>query len=226
MRYVLASILGSLLMAATLAAQSAGIDPWTSLEMASVSEMGHKTNGPEGPPLATFEKDDDPTVAAHPVPLHEPSREVAKIADQAERLAKKKQTDAAIAKYREAVALDPLYFQAWNNLALQLKAAGKNDEAEQILRRLLKTNPEHVVVFANLASLLSGEKRYGDAEEVARLAVKKHGYSFCANYILGTALVNEGKFNEEAKTKLEYAELKYPEAKKLLHSWPEPATHN
>ena len=29
-------------------------------------------------------------------------------------------------------------------------------------------NPEHVVVFANLASLLSGEKRYGDAEEVAR----------------------------------------------------------
>jgi tetratricopeptide (TPR) repeat protein len=227
MRTVLAPISIVVLLASGAAAQSgAGIDPWTAREMAAVSEMGHTHNGPEGPPLLTFEKDDDPTVNPHPVPLHEPSRAVAKLADQAEHLARKKQRDEAIAKYREVLALDPQYFQAWNNLALQLKAAGKTDEAEQILRRLMQSNPEHVVVFANLGSLLTGEKRYADAETVARLAMKQHSYSFAANYLLGTALVNEGKFTDEAKTKLQYAELKYPEAKKLLEHWPAAAVHN
>ena len=150
----------------------------------------------------------------------------AKEADEAEHLAKKKRHQEAIARYRDAVAIDPLYFQAWNNLGLELKGVGKMDEAEQVMRRLVQSNPEHVLVFVNLTSLLSDEKRYPDAEAVARQGVKLHGYSFTANFVLGTLLVNQSKFSDDAKTKLQYAEVKYPEAKKLLEHWPDKAVTN
>jgi predicted Zn-dependent protease len=84
----------------------------------------------------------------------------------------------------------------------------------------MQSNPEHVLVFANLTSVLSDQKRYADAEAVARQGVKLHSYSFTANYVLGSLLVNENKFSDEAKTKLQYAEVRYPEAKKLLEQWP------
>jgi tetratricopeptide (TPR) repeat protein len=221
MRYVLALISGSLLLAPLLPAQSsAGIDVWKTKELLGVTEMGRSTLGTEGPDMLTFEKNDDPTVAPHPVPLHEPLRAALKAADQAEHLAKKKRHEEAIARYRDAVAIDPLYFQAWNNLGLELRAVGKTDEAEQVFRRLMQSNPEHVLVFANLTSVLSDQKRYADAEAVARQGVKLHSYSFTANYVLGSLLVNENKFSDEAKTKLQYAEVRYPEAKKLLEQWP------
>jgi tetratricopeptide (TPR) repeat protein len=226
MRYVLALISGSLLLAQALYAQNAGIDIWKTKELLGVTEMGRSTVGPLGPSMLTFEKEDDPTVAPHPVPLHEPLRAARKEADEAEHLAKKKRHQEAIARYRDAVAIDPLYFQAWNNLGLELKGVGKMDEAEQVMRRLVQSNPEHVLVFVNLTSLLSDEKRYPDAEAVARQGVKLHGYSFTANFVLGTLLVNQSKFSDEAKTKLQYAEVKYPEAKKLLEHWPDKAVTN
>lgn len=216
----LLSVLVLLSLAPALVAQSAGIDVWTTKEMIGASEMGRSQLGTVGPSMAAFERDDDPTVAAHQAPLHEPIRQAYKEANEAEHLAKKKRHDEAIARYRDAVAVDPLYFQAWSNLALELKAVGKNDEAEQILRRLMQSNPEHVLVYANLVGILSGEKRYADAEVIAHQALKQHNYSFLANFVLGSLLVNEGKFGDEAKTKLEYAQARYPEAKKLLENWP------
>jgi tetratricopeptide (TPR) repeat protein len=214
---------GALLAAAlpaALTAQDRGTPTSQTRSMTAVDEMGRSGLGPTG-----FEEADDPTIAKHPVTPHEPLRAARKAAEKAEHLAKKKQHDEAIAGYREAVALDPLYFEAWNNLALELQAAGKSDEAEQVFRRLMQSNPEHVLVFTNLATLLSGQKRYADAETVARAAMKLHGYSFKANLVLGTVLVSEGRWSDEAKTKLEYAQVKYPEAKTLLKTWPEGAAH-
>jgi len=193
----------------------------------AVSEMGHEAIKPESLPRSvTFEEGDDPTVVAHPVPLHEPLRAARKAAENAEHLAKKKRHDEAVSKYREAVTIDPLYFQAWNNLALELSAAGKADEAERVMRRLLQSNPEHVLVFTNLAMLLIGQHRYAEAEAVARQAMKLHKYSFKANLVLGTVLIDEGKWSGEAKIKLEYAQVKYPEAKTVLDRWPNHAARN
>lgn len=214
-----ALLAASLLPVCPLSAQ--GISPWQTEALTAASQMGHSIIKPEGPSrLLTFEEADDPTVAANPVSPHEPLRAARKAAEKAERLAKKKRLLEAIAKYRAAVALDPLYFQAWNNLALELSAAGQTTEAERILRRLTQTNPEHVVAFTNLAAILSGQHRYAEAEDAARQAMKLHSYSFSANFILGTVLINEGKWSGEAKTKLEFAQVKYPQAKHLLEHWP------
>ena len=225
MRGILQVILAGLATGLPLPGQNPGMTTEQTRALTSALEMGHSTIKPDGLTRSlSFEEGDDPTVIAHPVPQHEPLPAARKIAEQAEHLAHKKphkkQTEEAIAKYRQAVALDPLYFQAWNNLALELNADGKPDEAEQVLRRLMQSSAEHVVVFTNLAAVLSGQKRYADAETVARQAMKLHGYSFSANYVLGTVLVNEGRWTEEARTKLQYAQLKYPEAKSLLDHWP------
>jgi len=220
MRPFLSATYGYLLLAAALPAQNRGMTTDQTRVMTAVSEMGHSNVGPDSQSLK-FEQADDPTIATHPIAPHEPVRAARKAAEKAERLAKKKQRDEAIAEYREAVTLDPLYFEAWNDLALELEAAGKTDEAEQMFRRLTQSNPEHVLAFTNLASLLSGQKRYADAEAVARQAMKLHSYSFKANLVLGGVLISEGKWSDEAKTKLEYAVVKYPAARTLLEKWPE-----
>ena len=220
MRGFLPVVSGTLLLAPALLAQNAGINPATTRAMIEVSEMGRSTIKPES--LAgsvAFEQGDDPTISAHPVTPHEPLPAARKAAEKAEHLAKRKQQEAAIAKYREAVALDPAYFQAWNNLALELNAAGKTDEAEQVFRRLMQSNPEHVLAFTNLATVLSGQKRYAEAEAVARQAMKLHKFSFKANFVLGTVLIDQGKWSDEAKITLQYAQVKYAEAKTLLDRW-------
>ncbi|MGA2738511.1 MAG: tetratricopeptide repeat protein [Bryobacteraceae bacterium] len=229
MRHILAIISAIPLLVPDARAQSPnpGMSTQATRAMIAVSEMGRSTVGAEGSSRSLkFEEGDDPTVVAHPVPPHEPLRAARKVAEAAEHLAKKNEHQEAIAKYREAVALDPLYFEAWNNLALELQDAGTPNEAEQVFRRLMQSNPEHVLVFTNLVSLLSGQKRYVEAETVARQAMKLHGYSFKANYVLGSLLISQGKWSDEANTKLQYAQLRYPEAKSLLEHWPDTSAPN
>jgi tetratricopeptide (TPR) repeat protein len=227
MRNVLAFICGMLLRATTAPAQSAGIPASTTHTLTAVSEMGRPATRLEDLSRSTtFEEGDDPTVAAHSVIPHEPLRAARKTGDKAEHLARKQQHEEAVTKYREAVALDPLYFQAWNNLALELDAAGHADEAVQVFRRLMQSNPEYVLVFSNLATLLSQQKRYAEAEDVARQAMRRHKFSFKANLVLGTVLIDQNKWTGEAKTALEYAQVKYSDAKSLLDRWPAQAAQN
>jgi tetratricopeptide (TPR) repeat protein len=200
--------------------QQIGMSTDQTRRLNEITDMGHSRGASTH---ESFEEADDPTWDTHPVPQHKPLRAARKAAEKAEHLAKKKRHDEAIAGLREAVAIDPLYFEAWNNLALELRAAGQTEEAERVLRRLMHSNPEHVLVFTNLASLLYGQHRYAEAEAVARQAMKLHSFSFKANLVLGTILVQEGKWTDDARDKLQYAEVKYPEAKKLLERWPSKA---
>ncbi len=108
-------------------------------------------------------------------------------------------------------SIDPLYYEAGNNLALELAADGQVDEAIQTLARLTRSIPEHVLAFTNLATIYCRQHRYAEAEAVARQAMKQHKYSFKANYVLGVALIDEAKWNDDARSSLEYAQVKYPD---------------
>ena len=168
------------------------------------------------------EEGDDPTISAAPAPPHEVPKTARKAAEKAEHLAKKGRHDEAIAGFKSALAIDPLYYEAANNLALEQEAAGDNASAEQTLRDLIAAAPAHTLAFGNLGILLCKEGRYADAEAVARQALKAHKYSFKASFLLGTALVDQGKWTPEAKSALEYAHVKYPEAGAVLDKWPPP----
>jgi len=50
--------------------------------------------------------------------------------------------------------------------------------------------------------------------------------SFKANFVPGVALIDEGKWSDDARISLEYAQVRYPEAKTLLSKWPPKATAN
>jgi len=166
------------------------------------------------------EEGDDPTVPAAALTDHQPAPAARKLVQNAERFSKKGHHEQAIAAFRRALALDPEYYEAENDLALELEAAGQPGEAEQTLRDLSQTAPGHVLAVANLALLLRQERRYPEMEAVARQALKRHQYSLIANYLHGAALVDQGKWTNEAKIELQYAEVRYAEAKALLDKWP------
>jgi tetratricopeptide (TPR) repeat protein len=224
MQRELATVFGSLLLVSVLPAvgraQMVGMSTETTRQLNEVTEMGRSAAKIERLRPLTFEEADDPTIVAKPVPPHEPSAAARKAAQKGERLSKKNRHDDAVQAYREAVDKDPHYFQAWNNLALELDAVGKKQEAEATLRRITQMEPEHVLGFTNLATLLCDQKRYAEAEAAVRLGLKLHSYSFKANYMLGRVLIDENRWTDEARAKLEYAQVKYPEAKSLLDKWP------
>src|SRR5579862_151121 len=125
MRCIAVTALAGLLSVAALGAQSAGIPSSTSRALKDVSEMGRQGPVPESSPRSlSFEESDDPTVAAHAAPPHEPPAAARKAAQKGEHLAKKNRHEEAVEMYREAVAADPQYYEGWNNLALELEAAG------------------------------------------------------------------------------------------------------
>lgn len=162
---------------------------------------------------------DDPTISAGRQ-MHDAPGAARKAAEKAEKLSKKGRHDDAIEQLKRALEIDPQFYEAENNLALEYEAIGKNDDAERTLQHLTESSPDHVIAFNNLATLLCRQKRYGEAEVVARRALKAHPYSFKANLLFGTALVQQGKWVPEARAKLEYAQVKHPEAKTLLDQWP------
>jgi tetratricopeptide (TPR) repeat protein len=163
--------------------------------------------------------DDDPTLAADQMD-HEPPSAARKSAVRAERLSKKKQHEQAIEEFKRALALDPKYYEAENNLALEYAVAGQTDLALQTLTELTKSNPTRVLAYDNLAIVLYQLQRYPEAEQIARKAYKMHPFSYKANYVLGAALVAQQKFTDEAKLNLNYASERHPEAKALLARWP------
>ena len=166
------------------------------------------------------EEADDPTLQSTAAP-HEAPREARKAAQKAEHLSAKGNHQEAIELLRHALAIDPEYYEAGNNLALELEAAGKKDEAELEFRRLIETAPQHVLAFTNLANLLAAQGRYAGVEKVARQSMTTHRFSFRTNYMLGMSLVKQSKWTAEAKESLQYAQVKCVEAKPLLDQWPQ-----
>jgi tetratricopeptide (TPR) repeat protein len=171
------------------------------------------------------EDGDDPTVGT-PISRHDPPPKARKVAAKAERLAKKGRHEDAIKEYKAALKMDPQYYEAENNMALEQEAAEETKKAEKTLRHLMKSSPDHILAFTNLAALLCQEHRYREAEAVVRHGLKRHPRSFKANFLLGTILVDEGNWTPEARAKLEYAQTRYTEAKTLLEKWPPQATSN
>jgi len=66
--------------------------------------------------------------------------------------------------YREAIAIDQLFYPAKVNLAVLLSAEGRNNEAEVLLREVLEAYPEEHQVAYSLGLLLAETGRYPEAE--------------------------------------------------------------
>jgi tetratricopeptide (TPR) repeat protein len=70
----------------------------------------------------------------------------------------------AIAAYRDAIALEPSYFEAWNGLADALNRDGQFDDALSASNRSLTINPDYVQGWINRGQILYNiGYRYEDA---------------------------------------------------------------
>ncbi len=110
--------------------------------------------------------------------------------------------DGAIARAREAAALEPgaEHFQV--ELALMLKRHGHYGEAEGIHRALLEEDPENLAALVNLGSLLGSEEvgRLAEAAGFYGRAIELEPELAEAHFGLAAVLERQGKIDEALAT--------------------------
>ena len=72
--------------------------------------------------------------------------------------------EAAIAKYREALALDPAYVDAWHGLAMAYNDAGHHDEAIEAGKKLCELTPDDVLAHTSLSRFYQAAGMVPEAE--------------------------------------------------------------
>jgi tetratricopeptide (TPR) repeat protein/SAM-dependent methyltransferase len=100
--------------------------------------------------------------------------------------------DAAIAAFREALALDPDLPATHYNLGAALQTAGRLEEAAGCYRKTLALKPDHARAHANLGTVLHDQGRIAEAIASYRQALALKPKSPGILYNLGNALRTQG----------------------------------
>ena len=104
--------------------------------------------------------------------------------------------EEAEASYRRAIALNPRYPEAFNNLGNILHDMGRFEEAEASYRRAVSINPFIPDVFNNLGVVLRDMGRFEEAEASYRRAIALNPRYPEAFNNLGTVLQGLGRLEE------------------------------
>ncbi len=113
----------------------------------------------------------------------------------------------------KAIALDPEYLEAHNNLGSRYMGMGEIPKALARFRRAAELDPNAQMVQVNLAVALLQSNLLADAESAARGALRMSGTDVKAHYILGLSMYAQRKYTEETAESLERASKELPTAK-------------
>ena len=94
----------------------------------------------------------------------------------------------AIAEFERALKIAPGYYEASLQMGIAYSKLGDNVGAEQVLQKTLTMNSNYADAYGALALVLDNEKKFEEAEPVARKAAELDPGSWEANYELGRAL--------------------------------------
>jgi predicted O-linked N-acetylglucosamine transferase (SPINDLY family) len=103
--------------------------------------------------------------------------------------------EEAIATYRQALVLQPDYFEALNNLGNVLQACGHIEEAEAAFRQCVRLRPDGIGVGQNLANILHLCGRLAEAEQEYRRILAEHDQP-AVHSNLGATLQAQGRIEE------------------------------
>jgi len=78
--------------------------------------------------------------------------------------------DEAIRLYREALALDPDYIDAWHGLALALAETQRFEEAVEVGKKLVELEPDDPLSYTNLSRFYQQMGNIAEAESWAAKA--------------------------------------------------------
>jgi tetratricopeptide (TPR) repeat protein len=72
--------------------------------------------------------------------------------------------EEAVAAYREAIALDADYADAWQGLSLALNDLGRHEEAIEAAKRLTELTPDDVLAHTTLSRMYQAANMVPEAE--------------------------------------------------------------
>jgi tetratricopeptide (TPR) repeat protein len=72
--------------------------------------------------------------------------------------------DDAIARYRDAIALDAGYVDAWHGLAMAYNELGRHDDAIEAGKKLCELTPDDILAHTSLSRFYQAAGRVPEAE--------------------------------------------------------------
>ena len=125
--------------------------------------------------------------------------------------------ELAVESYRQAVALQPRFMEAHNNLGNLLKSLGHFAEAEACFRQALQLRPDMAEVHSNLGTTLQALGQLVDADASYREALRLKPEFAEAHHNLGNVLKSLGRDAEATAHHQEALRLK-PELARVRQS--------
>jgi len=150
---------------------------------------------------------------------HKPPKTAKKFLREAESLAAQGDMKGSTVQLEKALAADPEWFEAWNNLGSRRLALGQYAEAADAFRRALAIDNKAAIVHANLGLAHLFLRQPAEAEAAARRALQYEPGSPRAYYVEGMALLQQDKRQEEALVKLRDAAAAVPRALLAVAEW-------
>lgn len=120
-------------------------------------------------------------------------------------LAQQEQFVAAEAAFRDAIAIEADYADAYTNLGLVLVEQGRAEEAETATREAIRLWPDDPSAHNSLGVALREQERLTEAEAAHREAIRLNPNFAYAHYSLGLVLERQGRL-EEAEAAFEQAD--------------------
>lgn len=110
----------------------------------------------------------------------------------------KESDQRAMDLYRQAIQIDPTYFEPYNNLGILLNTYGKPGDALPLYYKALELKPGHSDSYNNLATALQALGKYEDALDIFRSSLKSDPRNPSPHNNLGTLLNELKRYNEAA----------------------------
>jgi Tfp pilus assembly protein PilF len=146
---------------------------------------------------------------------HKPPKQAQKEFRKAEESLRRGDAETAIAHLRQAVAIDPQYLEAQNNLGVRYLVAGQLEASRYHLDRALALDDRAPDVHGNLAALALHTGDAVEAERRARRFLSLGGDRQKGSYLLGLALARQDR-TAQAIPLLEDAAVRFPRARLAL----------
>jgi tetratricopeptide (TPR) repeat protein len=120
--------------------------------------------------------------------------------------------ERAIVYFQKAIAIDPEFSAAFNDLGTTYLQTDQLDLAIEQFNKAIAADPYGATPYSNLPLAYLRTEQYNDAERAARRALELDRTGTHGHLTLGMSLVLQAKFTAEMERSLEKAALDYPSA--------------
>ena len=151
---------------------------------------------------------------------YKPVRQARRLVDKGIAQLKQHRYQAGLDLFRQAVELDPRYWQAQNNFGYASLLLGKRTEAEAAFQKAVAIDPLNAIGHINVGICAIAGDNYQLAEASARKALRLRPGMAEAKALLGMAEAGRGRWTPQVRHLLEEARSTVPEVETLLRKWP------